>query len=95
MLDTIFHIKRLIGRDFDDPFVQEDIKYLPFKVLKKNNKPVIVSNTSFGEKSFTPEEISAMILGKMRQTAVFIYFILYRMDIISSFFVGEILRYDS
>jgi heat shock protein 5 len=60
----------LIGRKFNETSVQQDIKNFPFSVIEKNNKPVIKVNTATGEKLFTPEEISAMILGKMRTIAV-------------------------
>jgi heat shock protein 5 len=60
----------LIGREFDDPFVQQDIKYFPFSVVIKDNKPVVKVKIGSDEKLFTPEEISAMILGKMREIAV-------------------------
>ncbi|KAJ8318005.1 hypothetical protein KUTeg_003096, partial [Tegillarca granosa] len=67
--NTIFDVKRLIGRSWDDEAVQKDIKLYPFKVVNRNNKPIIevgVGNTS---KSFTPEEISAMVLRKMKEIA--------------------------
>lgn len=66
---TIFDVKRLIGREFDDPTVQHDIKYLPYKVINKNNKPHIQVKVSGEEKVFAPEEISAMVLGKMKEIA--------------------------
>lgn len=69
-LDTVFQIKRLIGRKFNDSSVQADIKHFPFSVIENKGKPVIQLNTRYGEKLFTPEEISAMILGKMRDIAV-------------------------
>ena len=69
-LDTVFQIKRLIGRKFNDSSVQGDIKHFPFSVIESKGKPVIQLNTRYGEKLFTPEEISAMILGKMRDIAV-------------------------
>jgi heat shock protein 5 len=69
-LDTIFQIKRLIGRKFNDSTVQQDIKHFPFTVVEKNGKPIVQLTTRYGEKLFTPEEISAMILGKMRDIAV-------------------------
>ncbi|CAI0388219.1 unnamed protein product [Linum tenue] len=57
---TIFDAKRLIGKKFDDPEVQKDLNYLPYPVvLEVNGEPV----------SFTPEEISAMVLWKMKETA--------------------------
>lgn len=66
---TIFDVKRLIGREFDDPTVQHDIKYLPYQVINKNNKPHIKVKVSEEEKVFAPEEISAMVLGKMKEIA--------------------------
>ena len=66
---TIFDVKRLIGREFDDPTVQHDIKYLPYKVINKGNKPHIQVKVSGEEKVFAPEEISAMVLGKMKEIA--------------------------
>ncbi|XP_034706020.1 heat shock 70 kDa protein BIP1-like [Vitis riparia] len=67
---TIFDVKRLIGRKFDDPEVQRDIKFLPYKVVNKEGKPYIQVTIRDGEiKVFSPEEISAMILGKMKETA--------------------------
>ena len=66
---TIFDVKRLIGREFDDPTVQHDIKFLPYKVINKNNKPYIKVKVSGEEKVFAPEEISAMVLGKMKEVA--------------------------
>ena len=70
MLATIFQIKRLIGREFDDPSIQQDIKHFPFSVVVKDNKPVVKVKIDSHEKLFTPEEISAMILGKMREITV-------------------------
>ncbi|CAF3678488.1 unnamed protein product [Rotaria sordida] len=67
--NTIFHIKRLIGREFDDPSIQQDVKYFPFSVVSKDNRPVVKVKIGSTEKLFTPEEISAMILGKMREIA--------------------------
>jgi molecular chaperone DnaK (HSP70) len=69
-LDTVFDAKRLIGREFTDPSVQQDIKHFPFKVIEKNSKPIIQISTGKDDKLFTPEEISAMVLGKMREIAV-------------------------
>ena len=68
-IDTVFDAKRLIGREFTDPTVQQDIKHFPFKVIERNNKPIIQINTGKEEKLFAPEEISAMVLGKMREIA--------------------------
>ncbi|KAM7530714.1 hypothetical protein LguiB_034124 [Lonicera macranthoides] len=67
---TIFDVKRLIGRRFDDPEVQGDMKMLPYKIVDKEGKPYIEVKIKDGEvKVFSPEEISAMILGKMKETA--------------------------
>ncbi|XP_059143506.1 endoplasmic reticulum chaperone BiP [Physella acuta] len=67
--NTVFDVKRFIGRSWEDKSVQHDIKYYPFKVVNKNSKPYVVVDTSEGEKTFAPEEISAMVLGKMRDIA--------------------------
>jgi|UniRef100_A0A6C0H080 L1 cell adhesion molecule like protein len=68
--NTIYDVKRLIGRNFSDPIVQKEIKTMPFKVFKGDNDRVMLECTVNGEsKQFTPEEISAMILVKMKQTA--------------------------
>lgn len=67
--NTVFDAKRLIGRDWSDHTVQSDIKLFPFKVIEKNSKPHIKVATSQGDKTFAPEEISAMVLVKMKETA--------------------------
>ena len=67
--NTIFDSKRLIGRDWSDKTVQNDIKYFPFKTINKNGRPHIKVNTAGGEKVLTPEEVSAMVLTKMKQIA--------------------------
>ncbi|CAN1298139.1 Heat shock 70 kDa protein BIP1 [Linum perenne] len=67
---TIFDVKRLIGRRFEDSDVQKDMKHLPYKVVNKNGKPSVEVKIKDGEmKSFTLEEISAMVLTKMKETA--------------------------
>ena len=66
---TVFDVKRMIGRKFDDPSVQKDRKMWPFHVLDKKGKPVIKVVTNNGDKEFSPEEISAMVLSKMKQIA--------------------------
>uniref|UniRef100_A0A671SVD4 Endoplasmic reticulum chaperone BIP n=1 Tax=Sinocyclocheilus anshuiensis TaxID=1608454 RepID=A0A671SVD4_9TELE len=68
--NTVFDAKRLIGRTWGDSSVQQDIKYFPFKVIEKKNKPHIQLDIGSGQmKTFTPEEISAMVLIKMKETA--------------------------
>ncbi|KAJ5345519.1 hypothetical protein N7452_003523 [Penicillium brevicompactum] len=66
---TVFDAKRLIGRRFNDAEVQADMKHFPFKIVEKATKPVIEVEFKGETKQFTPEEISAMILVKMRETA--------------------------
>jgi heat shock protein 1/8 len=67
--NTIFDAKRLIGRIYNDQSTQNDIKHFPFKVIDKNNKPIIQANYKGEVKDFQPEEISSMILTKMKETA--------------------------
>ncbi|KAH9893912.1 heat shock protein 70 [Cubamyces lactineus] len=67
--NTVFDAKRLIGRKFDDPEVQRDMKHWPFKVVNKSGKPVVQVKYRGELRDFTPEEISAMVLGKMKETA--------------------------
>ena len=67
--NTVFDAKRLIGRKFADPEVQADMKHFPFKVIDKQGKPVVSVEFKGEEKQFTPEEISSMVLTKMRETA--------------------------
>jgi heat shock protein 5 len=67
--NTVFDAKRLIGREFNDKTVQDDIKLWPFKVLNKNNKPHVQVNVGADLKQFAPEEISAMVLTKMKEIA--------------------------
>jgi len=67
--NTIFDAKRLIGRKFDDSTVQADMKHWPFKVIKVGDKPKLEVEYKNEEKTFTPEEVSAMVLTKMKETA--------------------------
>jgi heat shock protein 1/8 len=68
--NTVFDAKRLIGRKFSDPEVQADMKHFSFTVKDdKSGKPVVEVEFKGENKQFTPEEISAMILTKMRETA--------------------------
>merc|ERR1719481_894989 len=59
----------MIGREFGEKSVQGDIKLFPFQVKEKNSKPNIKVETSQGMKDFASEEISAMVLGKMKEIA--------------------------
>lgn len=67
--NTVFDAKRLIGRKFDDPTVQSDRSNWPFQVINEAGKPKIRVETKEGWKSFTPEEISSMVLTKMKEIA--------------------------
>ena len=68
--NTIFDAKRLIGREWTDSAVQNDMKFLPFKISERNGKPLIsVDTTNQGVKELTAEEISAMVLSKMKNIA--------------------------
>lgn len=67
--NTIFDAKRLIGRNFDDKPVQSDMKHWPFKVVSDGKKPKIAAEYKGESKRFCPEEISAMVLTKMKETA--------------------------
>ncbi|EMF17790.1 Hsp70 chaperone BiP/Kar2 [Sphaerulina musiva SO2202] len=66
---TVYDIKRLIGRKFDDKDVQKDMKHFPYKVINKGGQPRVKVDVKGDEKTFTPEEISSMILGKMKEVA--------------------------
>ena len=62
--------KRLIGRRFDDPAVQSDMKHWPFKVVQgEGGRPKVQVDVKGEIKTFTPEEISSMVLTKMKETA--------------------------
>ncbi|MBA0752810.1 hypothetical protein Gogos_001612 [Gossypium gossypioides] len=68
--NTVFDAKRLIGRRYSDPAVQADMKHWPFKVVAgPGDKPMIVVNYKGEEKQFAPEEISSMVLVKMKEVA--------------------------
>jgi len=68
-INTVFDAKRLIGRKFDDAVVQSDMKHWPFKVTSDGGTPKINVTFKGEEKSFSAEEISSMILTKMKETA--------------------------
>ena len=63
--NTLFSIKRLIGRKFEDEEVQRDLKLLPYKIIKSGNGVKVI----MGDKEYTPQEISAMILSKLKADA--------------------------
>merc|ERR1719240_1708237 len=68
--NTVFDAKRLIGRRFTDSATQSDIKHFPFKVISKDaDRPAIQVEYKGEKKEFFPEEISSMVLIKMKQTA--------------------------
>ncbi|XP_076070095.1 heat shock protein 70 B2-like [Mytilus galloprovincialis] len=67
--NTIFDAKRLIGRNFSDSTVQSDMKHWPFKVINSGGKPKLQAEHKGEAKTFTPEEISSMVLVKMKETA--------------------------
>ncbi|CAN1234134.1 Heat shock 70 kDa protein BIP2 [Linum perenne] len=68
---TVFNVKRLIGKKFCNPEIQKDLKYLPYTVVNRNGKAYVELEVKTGGevKAFSPEEISAMVLGKMKETA--------------------------
>jgi heat shock protein 1/8 len=67
--NTVFDAKRLIGRQFNDDSVQQDMKHFSFNVVNESGKPAIEVQYLGETKRFKPEEISAMVLTKMKQTA--------------------------
>jgi len=67
--NTVFDAKRLIGRNFSDKTVQNDMKHWPFRVIDDKTKPLIQVEYQGETKQFKPEEISAMVLSKMKETA--------------------------
>merc|ERR1712160_156887 len=66
---TLFDVKRLIGRRFKDSTVQKDIKLLPFEIVDKGGKPFIGVKVKGEDKVMAPEEVSSMVLTKMKETA--------------------------
>jgi len=67
--NAIFDAKRLIGRKYEDATVQSDMKHWPFKVISEGGKPKIQVEYKNETKTFTPEEISSMVLTKMKEIA--------------------------
>jgi L1 cell adhesion molecule like protein len=67
---TVFDAKRMVGRDFKDSHLQSDMKHFPYDVIDDGKgRPQIVVDTKDGQKKFYPEEISAMVLQKMKSIA--------------------------
>lgn len=67
--NTVFDAKRLIGRRYDDPAVQSDKKHWPFDIVNEGGKPKIRVEYKGEKKLFQAEEISSMVLNKMKETA--------------------------
>ncbi|CAG8615105.1 5216_t:CDS:2, partial [Ambispora gerdemannii] len=67
--NTVFDAKRLIGRRFDDPEVKSDMKHWPFTVVDKDGSPRIQVEYQGEQKNFTPQEISSMVLLRMKEIA--------------------------
>ena len=65
--NTIYDMKRLVGRDFDNKEVQQEIKQLGYEVVNKKGQPKIKVEYKGKETLFTPEEISSMVLIKMKE----------------------------
>ena len=63
--NTVFSVKRLIGRGFDDPEVQRDLKLMPYKIVKSGAGVKV----KMGDNEYSPAEVSAMILGKLKADA--------------------------
>jgi len=66
---TLFDVKRLIGRHFKDATVQKDIKLLPYQITEKSGKPMITVKIKGETKVMAPEEVSSMVLTRMKETA--------------------------
>lgn len=66
---TLYDVKRLIGRRYGDQTVQHDKKFLPYEIVDNNGKPYIRTQFKGDNKNFSPEEISAMVLIKMKEIA--------------------------
>ena len=67
--NTVFDAKHLIGRRFEDDTVQGDMKHWPFKLVSDGDRPKVLVKYKGMRKVFAPEEISAMVLTKMKETA--------------------------
>jgi endoplasmic reticulum chaperone BiP len=66
---TVYDVKRLVGRKYNDQTVQHDKKYLPYDIVNKDTKPYIRAEVKGETKTYAPEEISAMVLTKMKEIA--------------------------
>merc|ERR1719355_560893 len=66
---TLFDVKRLIGRQYNEKSVQSDKKLLPFEIVEKQGKPLISVKVKGEKKQLRPEEVSSMVLTKMKETA--------------------------
>ncbi|PPQ75506.1 hypothetical protein CVT26_015838 [Gymnopilus dilepis] len=67
--NTVFGVKRLIGRRFDDPNIQKDMAHWPFEVVEKDGSPFVKVQHLGEEKTYSPQEISSMILSRMKEIA--------------------------
>eukprot|EP00172_Hildenbrandia_rubra_P000250 Plantae.Rhodophyta-Hildenbrandia_rubra.ctg1111.p1 GENE.Plantae.Rhodophyta-Hildenbrandia_rubra.ctg1111~~Plantae.Rhodophyta-Hildenbrandia_rubra.ctg1111.p1 ORF type:complete len:656 (-),score=175.49 Plantae.Rhodophyta-Hildenbrandia_rubra.ctg1111:272-2239(-) len=67
--NTVFDVKRFIGRRYAEPTVQRDKKLLPFSIVSKDDKPHVQVKVGKSDKTYAPEEISAMVLSKLKKTA--------------------------
>ena len=67
--NTVYDAKRLVGRNYNDKHMQDELKHFSYNVIDKNNKPIIEVEYKREKKQFTPEEISSMILYKMKEIA--------------------------
>jgi len=67
--NTIFDVKRLIGRRYDDPIVKKDAESWPFKVVDQGGSPLVQVEYLGETKTFSPQEISSMVLLKMKEVA--------------------------
>lgn len=66
---TIYDVKRLIGRSYNDEDLQNDMKFLPYKITSRGGKPMIEATVNGKTQSYVPEQISAMVLTKMKSIA--------------------------
>lgn len=67
--NTLFNAKRIIGRAWNDKFVQNDLQFVDYKLVQKGSKPLFSVSTPQANMTFTPEEVSAMVLAKMKEVA--------------------------